>query len=146
MSKQWQVMAKWAAVVALGAAAAANAGGDQGRDQGSGRGSPGGPGAVYIAKATEACSGKQAGDEVTLTDPKGQSVDAVCTDRPAVLMAVPKARLERMEQARAACNGLSEGDAAVLSTPDGQNIAAHCATRHSLLWAVPNERPAKRQR
>ncbi len=104
----------------------------------------GGRGDGFMAGAEAACEGKQAGTAVTLTGPDGQSIEAVCTLRPAVLLAIPKAHLERLEKAKAACKGLSDGAAATLTTADGQNLAATCRLRHGELMAVPNERPRKR--
>ena len=101
----------------------------------------GGPGGGFMAQAEEACAGKAAGTEVTLTGRDGDAIAAVCTERPAQLLAVPKARLARMAQAKSACTGLSQGAAAVLSGPDGRNLAASCQMRHGELVAVPNEHP-----
>lgn len=120
-------------------ASTASAGGDGKHGFGAG-----GRGEGFMAGAEEACEGKQAGTAVTLTGPEGQSTEAVCTLRPAVLLAVPKAHLERLEKAKAACKGLIDGAAATLTTADGQNVAATCKLRHGELMAVPNERPRKR--
>ena len=102
-----------------------------------------GPGGGFIAQAVEACAGKAAGAEVSLTGRDGVAMPAVCTERPAQLVAVPKAHLERMAQAKTACNGLAQGAAAVVSLPDGRNVAATCQLRHGELLAVPTERPRR---
>ncbi|NQD38770.1 hypothetical protein HPT27_17265 [Permianibacter sp. IMCC34836] len=146
MKQQWQVMAKWAVLAAFCAMGVAHAGGGKPHERDGGEGPQGGPGEGFRAKAIAACSGKQAGDAVTLTGPEGQSMAAVCTLRPAELVAIPKAHLERMEQARNACKGLTEGASAVLSAPDGRNLAAHCESRDGTLVAVPDERPGRRER
>lgn len=136
-----KVMAKWLAIAALGASGYAYAGDDFGRDAGP----EAGPGHGFMTKAEDACEGKQAGDAVTLTGRAGRSLSAVCTQRPAALVAVPTALLQRRAAAKAACSGLSEGAAAVISTNDGRNIAARCEQRDGELIAVPTERPHKRK-
>ncbi len=141
MRAQWQAVAKWSAIglcVMAGMAAPVYAGDDTGR--GRGFGGPDG----FMAKAAEACEGKSAGDTVSLTGRNGDTIEAVCTQRPAALVAIPAAMLERMAAAKAACSGLTEGASAVLSTPDGRNIAAQCQNRDGELIAVPTERPRKR--
>ena len=122
------------AIALLVAAPVALAGKDREHDDGFG------PGGGFMAQAVEACVGKSAGTEVTLTGRDGVAMAAVCTERPAQLVAVPKAHLERLAQAKAACTGLAQGAAAVMSLPDGRNVAATCQLRHGELLAVPNER------
>lgn len=146
MKQQWQVMAKWSLIATLCAAGVAVADGGKGPGREPGFDPQEGPGDGFRAKAVAACNDKQAGDAVTLSGRDGESVAAVCTLRPAELVAVPKAHLERMAKAKAACNGLTEGASAVLSTPDGRNVPAHCETRNGTLVAVPNERPNRRER
>lgn len=102
-----------------------------------------GPGGGFMAQAVDACVGKSAGTEVTLTGRDGVEMPAVCTERSAQLVAVPKVHLERRAQAKAACSGLAEGAAAVLSLPDGRNLPATCQARQGELVAVPNERPRR---
>lgn len=141
MSSQWQAVAKWSVIglcVVAGMAAPVYAGDDNGRERGFG-----GPDGM-MAKAAEACEGKSAGDTVSLSGRNGAAVEAVCTQRPATLVAIPTAMLERMAAAKAACTGLTEGASAVLSTPDGRNLAATCQSRDGELIAVPTERPRKR--
>ena len=132
--KQWYAPL---AITLLVAAPVALAGKD--RDHGDGFG----PGGGFMAQAVEACVGKSAGAEVTLTGRDGVTMAAVCTERPAQLVAMPKAHLERLAQAKTACNGLAQGAAAVVSLPDGRNVAATCQLRHGELLAVPTERPRR---
>jgi hypothetical protein len=141
MKQQWQALAKWSAIALCCVAGVSYAGNEQGRERGRGMG---GPGEGFMVEAIDACEGKQAGAAVSLTGPGGQTLEAVCTLRPAVLLAMPKQHLERQAQAKAACAGLNEGASAVLSTPDGRNIAAQCQSRDGELVAVPTERARKR--
>ena len=132
--KQWLALL---AVALMVAAPLALAGKGRHHDDDSG------PGGGFMAQAVDACAGKSAGTEVTLTGRDDVAMAAVCTERPAQLVAMPKAHLERRAQAKAACSGLAEGAAAVLSLPDGRNLAATCQLRHGELLAVPAERPRR---
>lgn len=158
MKPQRQSAVKWAAIAAgmamvmsMIVTTAATAGDDQARERGPDKGAfaehgrgEGFRGEGFMARAEAACEGKAVGAAVTLTGPDEQTIDAICSQRPARLIAVPKVQLERLAQATAACNGLSEGAAAVLTTKDGRTLAAQCHKRDGTLIAVPNERPRMR--
>ena len=62
--------------------------------------------------AVAACVNKTEGTAVKLTTPRGESLDATCTQSPRTgqLQAMPNQKLERMRAMEQACEGKKAGD------------------------------------
>lgn len=91
-------------------------------------------------KMLEACEGKSDGDSVTLTARNGESIEAICTLRPATLVAVPTRHLEHKQAMKDACAGKVEGDIVAFTNPSGDSVTGTCTSRHGELFAKPEHK------
>lgn len=97
-------------------------------------------------EAIEACEGKDVGESVVLTDPRGESVQATCCEMDGELVAVPDnmRRKERNHhgpppEAMEACEGQNSGASVVLDGPHGESVEATCQVVDGQLVAVPDD-------
>ena len=89
--------------------------------------------------AVAACVNKTEGTAVTLTNPRGGSVDATCMKSPSSgeLEAMPNQMIEHMRAMEQACVGKNAGDKVTVSNPNnpGQSTPATCELRNGKLMA-----------
>ena len=83
--------------------------------------------------AVAACVNKTEGTAVKLTTPRGESLDATCTQSPRTgqLQAMPNQMLERMRAMEQACEGKKAGDTVNITSPRNASttIPATCEMR-----------------
>ena len=89
--------------------------------------------------AVAACVNKTEGTAVKLTTPRGESLDATCTQSPRTgqLQAMPNQKLERMRAMEQACEGKKAGDTVNITSPRNASttIPATCEMRGDKLMA-----------
>ena len=89
--------------------------------------------------AVAACVNKTEGTAVKLTTPRGESLDATCTQSPRTgqLQAMPNQKLERMREMEQACEGKKAGDTVNITSPRNASttIPATCEMRGDKLMA-----------
>ena len=89
--------------------------------------------------AVAACVNKAEGTAVTLTTPRGENLDATCTQSPRTgqLQAMPNQMLERMRAMEQACVGKKSGDSVNITSPRNASttIPATCEMRGDKLMA-----------
>ena len=89
--------------------------------------------------AVAACVNKTKGTAVKLTTPRGESLDATCTQSPRTgqLQAMPNQKLERMRAMEQACEGKKAGDTVNITSPRNASttIPATCEMRGDKLMA-----------
>ena len=89
--------------------------------------------------AVAACVNKTVGTAVKLTTPRGESLDATCTQSPRTgqLQAMPNQKLERMRAMEQACEGKKAGDTVNITSPRNASttIPATCEMRGDKLMA-----------
>ena len=89
--------------------------------------------------AVAACVNKTEGTAVKLTTPRGESLDATCTQSPRTgqLQAMPNQKLERMRAMEQACEGQNAGDTVNITSPRNASttIPATCEMRGDKLMA-----------
>ena len=89
--------------------------------------------------AVAACVNKTEGTAVKLTKPRGESLDATCTQSPRTgeLQAMPNQKLERMRAMEQACEGKKAGDTVNITSPRNASttIPATCEMRGDKLMA-----------
>lgn len=89
--------------------------------------------------AVAACVNKTEGTAVKLTTPRGESLDATCTQSPRTgeLQAMPNQMLERMRAMEQVCVGKKAGDSVNIINPhgEGKTLTATCEMRGDKLMA-----------
>ena len=90
--------------------------------------------------AAAACQGKSEGAQVSLTNPKGQSMSAICVMTPkGELHAMPEQMVARMTAAKQACVGKAAGDTVQIAgfKDASKTMDATCIQRGDTLIAQP---------
>ncbi len=97
------------------------------------------------AEAYTACSGKSAGDTVSMTRRDGQTVSATCRELDGKLAAMPEhpgkddhqRPMGPPPEAVKACDGKSAGDSVSFTTRGGQTLSGTCREMNGSLAAMP---------
>lgn len=98
-------------------------------------------------QAFAVCAGKTAGEAVTITTPRGDTLAATCREIDGKLAALParplRGRGHRTPpvQAFAACTGKTAGETVTITTPRDRTLSATCREIDGKLAAIPDRPP-----